>query len=1215
MYQNIISRNCLSGFIDQKLGRKHNNPFAFSAIGFYSFLYLVKNYDKIKFSNITVFNGNDNIEEYTTKYCTENVKIDYLIFEKELTEDNLILIIDDCIFVRYKHYGKKYFLEHNIDIKKQKEWFVDLYKRRLRRMIDRPIFIMQLSNREGLGGMDLINMACTISSTNNLFLFTYDDEIKDVIRKNLSCRHNFIDKCFEKEEETDSIIEFLQQKYAEKKRRIDEIIIHCTATKRFENYTVDDIDTWHKENGFDKIGYHYVIYLNGTIAIGREENEEGAHCLGHNKNSIAVCYVGGLNADNTPCDTRTYEQKLSLFALIYNLLKKYPSASIHGHNEFSNKSCPCFDVEKEFSVFNKLFLMQDNVIEECFKIKCDVFYAKLLAKKSINDGVINSKNDIYNTAYFKKYKYGIKKIKTIFSKHSHEDLEIYDKYNLMSLDYDGYKIQSFILDFLCNVDRNKASVLLSILYIENRFLTIFPREEICNINNKNNKKYVNIIEAFSAWSIIKKTYPCSKTTNIINSLSKKEQLTKEDLIDYFSAVILLSCECETIKDYKYENVLNDIYGYTTKGLSCCYSNYVKNGYQINSANYHVLLISNDIATKINDYYNCIEGKSISNEVWHPSRPHTVLCCIVKKENNYIREWVEWYRNLGIDRIIICDNNDIDGEHLEEVIPDYIEWGYVIVENYRGKHSGGRYKRFDGNESIQVTAYNECYKKYKSNFEWFCFFDADEFLTIEDGVRDIHEFLSQEKFKNFNLIRICWKYYDDNGMITIKNGNYSLVNRFSLYNKSGDSFENSQTKAFIKSGLDITFDSPHLFNRLPENTIIACNSVGEVVPAGESFYTRNRVPFHKSAYLKHYRYKTISEYIEKCKKGWADDCENYGKNILTPKLFFRNNEKTQEKEDYIKSIIGNIAICTVTDDGYFKYTYSLLKSLIEKSYFYGDFICYTFNLQEQYENDLKKLYKNVVIKRINIDFFGDNTHYFNINPSNKRFDATILKFLLFKENKYDKILFLDSDIVVNKDCFSLFFNNGVYMRLDLAGDEYFNTGVMYFGGKEYFGDNMYDKLLTIAKDNYKKKMDVFYGIKIKNHICGMFPDQDYINIAFKDQINKLNDIYNYYNIVPFTEEEVSFNKDAVFIHYIRKYDNLVKDGKKDSEYCKLFEKYKYNGEIKIVEEQTKVNIEPVHKKTMVQTITKDTIDIKSTEIKTENFSFYRLPHKRKVIKRC
>ncbi|MDR3226041.1 MAG: N-acetylmuramoyl-L-alanine amidase [Prevotellaceae bacterium] len=130
-------------------------------------------------------------------------------------------------------------------------------------------------------------------------------------------------------------------------RKIDKIIIHCTATPEGRKVTVADVDAWHRQRGFAKIGYHYLIGLNGEVWQGRKLDEIGAHTTGQNANSIGICYVGGLAADGkTAKDTRTAAQKEALKNLIVACKKSYPTATIHAHYEFANKACPCFDVKK-----------------------------------------------------------------------------------------------------------------------------------------------------------------------------------------------------------------------------------------------------------------------------------------------------------------------------------------------------------------------------------------------------------------------------------------------------------------------------------------------------------------------------------------------------------------------------------------------------------------------------------------------------------------------------------------------------------------------------------------------------------------------------------------------------------------------------------------------------------------------------------------------------
>lgn len=130
-------------------------------------------------------------------------------------------------------------------------------------------------------------------------------------------------------------------------RWITKIIVHCAATPEGKDFTVADIDRWHKAKGWKCIGYHFVIYRDGSVHEGRPIDMIGAHCKGFNSHSIGICYIGGCTADGKHAkDTRTPEQKRALRQLLEKLHSKYPNASIHGHNEFANKACPCFSMDE-----------------------------------------------------------------------------------------------------------------------------------------------------------------------------------------------------------------------------------------------------------------------------------------------------------------------------------------------------------------------------------------------------------------------------------------------------------------------------------------------------------------------------------------------------------------------------------------------------------------------------------------------------------------------------------------------------------------------------------------------------------------------------------------------------------------------------------------------------------------------------------------------------
>ena len=132
-------------------------------------------------------------------------------------------------------------------------------------------------------------------------------------------------------------------------RLVKEIIVHCSATREEQQVSVDTIRDWHLAKGWNDIGYHFYIDLDGTINKGRDIDKIGAHCKGHNRNSIGICYCGGVESDGkTPKDTRTQEQKDSLLNVLKTLKAMYPEAVIYSHSEFATKACPSFDATEEY---------------------------------------------------------------------------------------------------------------------------------------------------------------------------------------------------------------------------------------------------------------------------------------------------------------------------------------------------------------------------------------------------------------------------------------------------------------------------------------------------------------------------------------------------------------------------------------------------------------------------------------------------------------------------------------------------------------------------------------------------------------------------------------------------------------------------------------------------------------------------------------------------
>ena len=132
-------------------------------------------------------------------------------------------------------------------------------------------------------------------------------------------------------------------------RIINKLIVHCSATREGMNISRDTIRYWHLARGFNDIGYHFYIDLDGNIHKGRDIAKIGAHSKGQNRSSIGICYCGGVESDGkTPKDTRNEAQKEALLCVLRTMKAMYPDAVIHSHRDFANKACPSFDATEEY---------------------------------------------------------------------------------------------------------------------------------------------------------------------------------------------------------------------------------------------------------------------------------------------------------------------------------------------------------------------------------------------------------------------------------------------------------------------------------------------------------------------------------------------------------------------------------------------------------------------------------------------------------------------------------------------------------------------------------------------------------------------------------------------------------------------------------------------------------------------------------------------------
>jgi len=136
------------------------------------------------------------------------------------------------------------------------------------------------------------------------------------------------------------------------------IVVHCSATAEDMDIGAKEIDRWHRQKGWRKIGYHFVIRRDGIIETGRDINVAGAHAYGYNGESVSVCLIGGVDDEGRATANYTPEQWAGLRRALTGLSFAYPEAAIVGHRDLSpdsdgdgvverhewTKECPCFEV-------------------------------------------------------------------------------------------------------------------------------------------------------------------------------------------------------------------------------------------------------------------------------------------------------------------------------------------------------------------------------------------------------------------------------------------------------------------------------------------------------------------------------------------------------------------------------------------------------------------------------------------------------------------------------------------------------------------------------------------------------------------------------------------------------------------------------------------------------------------------------------------------------
>ena len=266
-----------------------------------------------------------------------------------------------------------------------------------------------------------------------------------------------------------------------------------------------------------------------------------------------------------------------------------------------------------------------------------------------------------------------------------------------------------------------------------------------------------------------------------------------------------------------------------------------------------------------------------------------MCVIGKNENLYVREFVEYYKQIGYNKIFIYDNNDKSGEHFEEVINDYIQIGFVKIIDFRERNANTR-PIFD--------AYKDCYSRNNRIFNWLSFFDMDEFLELNKKYKTIQEFLNDKTFKKCQNIKINWLIYMNYHSLYFENKPLQQRIKNFYYNDPS----NKHIKSTVKGNLPVNYwekvENPHTSTL----NFTSCSSSGKIIRFDSPF---NFPPDFTNAKLKHYIYKSFEEWCIKIKRGKCDYPRKESEQIMIQRYKklvsqFRNNE---EKLKIIRKIFN------------------------------------------------------------------------------------------------------------------------------------------------------------------------------------------------------------------------------------------------------------------------------------------------------------------------
>ena len=296
-------------------------------------------------------------------------------------------------------------------------------------------------------------------------------------------------------------------------------------------------------------------------------------------------------------------------------------------------------------------------------------------------------------------------------------------------------------------------------------------------------------------------------------------------------------------------------------------------------------------TKLIKLFICIYLNVLNFFLYYKRKKNTkvCICTIGKEENRYIREFIEYYKKLGVDKIFLYDNNDKNNEKFEDIIKDYIHTGFVQILDWRGI------------ERPHFKAINDCYLNNNKKYDWLIFYDIDEYIHLSN-YKNIKQFLDSKKFNKCNKIYLNWVFHTDNDLIYYENK--SLFERFPELERDAIININfsQKVKSIVRGNISnfLIANNSHT-SHIITDSIKACNGFGKEINLDDEFYLPNSDA--KYNYIDHFYTKSVEEFVNKIKRGSAVNANNKKFKLFRIIRFFSINKLRNNKYKYIIQNLG------------------------------------------------------------------------------------------------------------------------------------------------------------------------------------------------------------------------------------------------------------------------------------------------------------------------